>query len=300
MKAVVHLGLHKTATTAFQVVAARFRERLLSHGILYPNIEPMGPSHNLVAHNAMRGDFSIVSQICQASKQVLGSSGVLLLSAENLEGALCAQLDLSPIHSILASCFDEVEYVVVTRNPFDYFCSLYAEMSKWGCILSYTSCANQILSRKYLHLSSDQFEWGFCFETAEAIKTIMSRLEVDVKHFDYEAFVDGFPGRILLSNIIQDSTNNSGDTGCELLLKEIDQFCSTDANMRSINSRLSDYQVELNYAASCLGYDNQRIQQDNEARAITILLACKRLEARNLSQNLIRDRFEGTFGNVMA
>ena len=84
----------------------------------------------------MKGDETVLRQIIKASTDVLTSSGTLLFSAENLEGALCSQFDLSSMHHVLSEVFNEIQYVVV-RDQFDYFVSLYAELSKWNVLFSW-------------------------------------------------------------------------------------------------------------------------------------------------------------------
>ncbi|MEO1004075.1 MAG: hypothetical protein AAFX65_13325 [Cyanobacteria bacterium J06638_7] len=48
MKLIVHVGLHKTGTTSFQVFMASQRDRLLQQGCLYPNTARFGPQHALL------------------------------------------------------------------------------------------------------------------------------------------------------------------------------------------------------------------------------------------------------------
>lgn len=290
MRAVIHLGLHKTATTAFQIISLQFRQKLLSRGILYPHIKEMGPSHNFLALQAQKGDETLLRQIIKSSTDALNSSGTLLLSAENLEGALCSQFDLSRMHNILSEVFDEIQYVVVVRDQFEYFVSLYGEMSKWGVLLSWQSMASSILSRKYLHLSSDLYEWGFCFDPFNGAEEIRKTLGSEVVLVSYPDFVSGFPGRALLSWLL------NGETICsDELVAEIDNWYNMNPSLKSVNSSLSDYQVELNYSASFLGYDNEKLKRDDEARAMVMLLASKRLSKRRETYDHIRESFRIAF-----
>ena len=50
-RAIVHIGMPRTGSTAFQEVLARLRPRLVSVGICYPNLAPPGaPGSDDVNH----------------------------------------------------------------------------------------------------------------------------------------------------------------------------------------------------------------------------------------------------------
>ena len=46
----LHVGTHKTGTTAIQTFAMRHRAALLERGLLFPTLEPDLPQHSLPHH----------------------------------------------------------------------------------------------------------------------------------------------------------------------------------------------------------------------------------------------------------
>lgn len=290
-KAIIHIGQHKTATTAFQLVLSSFRKKLLSHGIFYPNLSPMGPSHNIIAYQLMNGSLEVLSKTIDHAKHVLDETGILLLSAENLEGVLSGQLDLSPMHDILCASFKEVEYIVVERDPFDYFESLYAEMSKWRVLLSYEAMANQILLRKSLHLSSDQFEWGFCFSPRINLKQISKQFSAKTSLIRFSEFTKGFPGMNVLADISNKLDRMNSDAETSLTSEILDAYLA-NKDLRNINLRLSEYQVELNYSSFFLGCNGEQLLNSNELKAIVMLCASKRMDANQKCKAQIKKRFD--------
>jgi hypothetical protein len=79
----IHIGIHKTGSTAIQHFLHHNHDALLNHGILYPKVGLHGTGHHEIAWAAMRGDTAscngfmreIAQQAlhCNASKIVLSS-----------------------------------------------------------------------------------------------------------------------------------------------------------------------------------------------------------------------------------
>ena len=80
LRAVIHAGLHKTATTSFQKCCSGLHNELIEQGIYYP------PDHSTNHNNLINNQcLSWVQSVVEGTRSSTGSDGCLLLSAENLE-----------------------------------------------------------------------------------------------------------------------------------------------------------------------------------------------------------------------
>lgn len=111
---ILHVGLPKTGTTAFQLWCHRNRDRLLREGVWYPELirHPADPSHLFVTQGIRGGDLSLVESCLRESP-----CDTVLVSHEGLSGALFAMQEpaLRRFRDICAGV--SVEVLVVHREP---------------------------------------------------------------------------------------------------------------------------------------------------------------------------------------
>lgn len=152
MKLIIHIGTHKTGTTALQRAFSATRDGLLHHGVWYPNYNEIlaDDSKTSYAHldlaRGIMNEKSIVNkeestlfltQLASESKKRKGVNTVLLSGETLLRGKLGSgnhkwrkiQNFQKFIKESLVG-FDEIEIVVTLRNYVDYLESLYNEHVK--------------------------------------------------------------------------------------------------------------------------------------------------------------------------
>lgn len=79
---ILHLGLHKTATTALQDFLAGEQKALLGHGVLYPRLARMRSDLTPLIASASKPDRAALARFVDKARQP-----VLLLSDENILGS---------------------------------------------------------------------------------------------------------------------------------------------------------------------------------------------------------------------
>lgn len=146
----LHVGTHKTGTTAIQRFSNKNKEELKRQGILYPSVSPVGPGNNEAHHflaHVIAGQIkgysptAIQSMVNAWVDEAASNNAALLVSAEaiwrhTLPVANKGETGDTWIHQrrkylrTLASYFDdrvELIPVVVLRRPDDFLESLYKE-----------------------------------------------------------------------------------------------------------------------------------------------------------------------------
>ena len=126
MKLIVHIGLHKTASTYFQHVLNDNHAAFARHGLWYEQ-QAGYPAHHHAAWQLLTGNGApLAAMIAHAQA---AQCDALLLSSEDLEAALH---DPRPIDTILATAramgIDDIEWHTVLRDPGQCFASLYAQL----------------------------------------------------------------------------------------------------------------------------------------------------------------------------
>jgi hypothetical protein len=142
MRKIVHIGLHKTATTFLQGSLKRHRKQLAAHGLRYPSLRPLGlpdmaghhPLARLLAEEPAEGRAQIAALLANAGKK----AEVLLISTEAFYRY---RLHTRPKEShaegraayvmAMAEAFGaDSEIVMVVRRPDSFAMSVYQESIK--------------------------------------------------------------------------------------------------------------------------------------------------------------------------
>ena len=204
MNLVIHAGLHKTATSSFQIGCTNCHDTLLRHNLYYP-LDKTG-QHWQIPAQAQAGNYDAFKTYLSEAKGKIDDNGTILLSSENLENALIENniaVDMEAIardHGI-----DEITWVFVTRDQFDYFESIYAEMSGHDTFIRYDVLATIVLRKGYHSLSNATLDWYFVFDYDEKIADLNEKLSSPVWRIEFREFVKPFPGKVILERYAPDA-----------------------------------------------------------------------------------------------
>lgn len=121
---ILHIGRHKSGTTAIQDVFARDRAALERAGIDYPSQWLSGTAHHALAKRCKDGDLAEVKAIWRALRASAAAKGcsTTLVSSEYFQ-----TIKHLPTLACARDVFDEIKVVCYVRNLIDYFSSTYQQ-----------------------------------------------------------------------------------------------------------------------------------------------------------------------------
>lgn len=126
MKAVFHLGMHKTGTTSFQRALSDARDSLRTQGILYPQ-SPAPASfvhqHADMVDMARRGQFKKIGSYLDAVRAEAEGMRAVLFSSEEFSALSNDATAFDKLYAAVRSRFDDVDAVLVVRNLIDAIAS---------------------------------------------------------------------------------------------------------------------------------------------------------------------------------
>lgn len=116
----MHIGLHKTGSTSFQVSAFNAAQRLAEDGVIYPTSGAFieGIQHLNLANMIRRSDFSSVLEELRRLSVAYSSAKYIVLSSEEL-ATVFADMDHDAcikLTSSISSIFPRVTYFGVARS----------------------------------------------------------------------------------------------------------------------------------------------------------------------------------------
>jgi hypothetical protein len=119
MKLLVHTGFANTDAHLFHHACAGARDALVAAGVLYPDLDvdlAVG-GHAALARAVLKGDYEAVDRILGylAVRGMAHGVHTVLLSTEEFTGLAEAQAQLEPFRKHVLNCFDELEFVAVSR-----------------------------------------------------------------------------------------------------------------------------------------------------------------------------------------
>lgn len=135
-KVFIHVGLHKTGTTALQQYLTYKREELKTKGYLYPfsgiPSDSLG-QHNIAWQTAHDRRFRAnLGTIDDLAEEIASFGGKCIISSEDFESSLKRSENLSELtNHVLLRNFQFI-LVVYLRNQIEYFIALYLEMLRHG------------------------------------------------------------------------------------------------------------------------------------------------------------------------
>jgi hypothetical protein len=277
---ILHAGHHKTATSSFQKLCSNIRPRLLEKKIYFPTINNDGNMY-IACYAAQKGDWSIFENLLQNGINLLEGNGTILLSAEDLENALYDHKFAKKL-SYLAELkgINSVRWIFVNRNQFDYFESLYAQLSKDGQILRYDIMAKHILKNGIFSCSIPRYQWHFIFDYNKYYTDFRENVSKNIEIYTMDIFVDEFIGAPIL--------NPLGITA-DLFLT------SPDIKIIKENKRMANNDVETRYICRMLGIPynkNSIIKANNLIKPLTQI----RMQGVKNIRDSIKNKFQVRFG----
>lgn len=135
-KLVLHIGTHKTGTTALQDAFHANRAVLAEHGIIYPSLGAHTGHHGLLTDwLALPAPYSLpaggIGTLSQLIEDVVGTHQTLFLSSEEFSrgGGGGGQVNMAQLRQI-ADGFDSVQVICFLREQWQFLQSVYLEIAR--------------------------------------------------------------------------------------------------------------------------------------------------------------------------
>lgn len=202
MKLLIHAGLHKTATTTFQRICNRHADGMLVENVCFPKVDRR-EGHNWMIWELTRGNPGPCEDWMQECSSLLGRDGTAILSAEDLENCLLDVRTAQRLEDIaLRNGATTIEWFFVRRESQAYLQSTYAEMSKHGASFDFAQFAAAAESLGFTCCPSPTYNFLLFNEPERFVDDFRSSVRGGVTLVDFDAFVDPFPGHVLLSSCL--------------------------------------------------------------------------------------------------
>lgn len=173
----------------------------------------------------------------------------VLLSGEDFENAI---VDLTLAREIEAQAkaagFDEIVWVVVNRDKYDYAASIYAEKSKHGIVLQRNVVTKALEQRGCLYVATQNYNYIFALDFERFKERFVASLTGELWTYSMQDFLAVRPGDILLKRLMGQALHEDFETSAEYRVK-------------IKNRRLSSQTVEMNYLFTILGLTRERYRR---------------------------------------
>ena len=136
--------------------------------------------------------------------------------------------------------FDEIEWIFVKRNPFDYLKSLYSELSKYGLIIDFHQLYRMIMIHGYYNISHQFYNYIYIFDLYNLVESFKINHSSTITIFQFEDFKVPYLGSPILNKLIPNNKSNKF------------AFKSTEEKNISENKSLNSRQIEFNYICNFL------------------------------------------------
>ena len=244
MKLVIHIGLHKTGTTSFQNFLHFNRDSLLEAGVFYPE---MGEheSHWVIPNQIIRNNWDYVKNYMKDSLSNARKANVntVFISSEDFELFLFEGYLASKFENLVLDLgYSKIYWVSVLRNQWDYFNSIYSEMSKNKVCLNYATAGEEILNFGEISMGTNVYRWRFAFDYDIIIQRFLDYINGTFSAYSFEQFTStDVIGQEFINRIIEDNLNQKTFWSSKLHYVE------------KTNVRGKDETVEIDYLSNFLG-----------------------------------------------
>jgi hypothetical protein len=176
----IHIGTHKTGTTAIQYLLDRNSSALLQNGYFYPQAgrpEGLLGQHNLAWE--ISGDHRFQERcgtIEDLIKEVKERSDDVILSSEDFECSLYNMSGFSEFISVLQSCGFVVTLILYVRNQVDYLPRIYLTLLHFGLNLNFDCILASTLDKGEFRWR----QWIFNFDYCDLLRRVDENANVDV------------------------------------------------------------------------------------------------------------------------
>ena len=188
-KLFLHVGTHKTGTTALQNFLMVNKQLLREHGVLIPVSGCIGPhsGHHNIAwelnddHRFQR-DYGTLGDLCAEISE--SDCHTVVISSEDFEYLYSRPEALVALKRRLNDVGCQVEVIVFFREWGEYIISLYAELLKHGLDLSFRAFKKQILDTGVFVTRGN---WRFCFhyeKIAQGFANVFGKRHVHCNGFE--------------------------------------------------------------------------------------------------------------------
>lgn len=218
----VHCGLHKTGTTALQLVLFHNREQLAKQGFHYP-IQGI-PRNNFGHHNIawqlsrdrrFRPRYGDIRALFSEFEKVDRN---IIISSEDFECSLLHPYRWQNFNKYLFSNNIKITFIIYLRNRLGYLESLYFELLRAGFGGEYNSFVKEVFD----NLKFSYKEWEFSFDYLEIANRFSEMENVEVIFKNYDSLIEG--------NIVPDFCKSVGLDHSKII---------QPVNVGKINERLS-------------------------------------------------------------
>jgi len=202
MKLIVHMGLHKTASTYFQHALNDNHAALAKAGVFYAP-QAGYPAHHSTAWRLLSGDPDSLIDMIDFARG--GGCRTVILSSEDLEGALFDQRPIDAIHKAARLCdVQSVEWHAVLRDPGECFASLFHQLQH-HVYADALSLFHDVMRRGFVHIAEPvpgdgTPYWYYAFEHQRDLSRLATRTGDRVVAHDYNDNAP-FPGWRILDAI---------------------------------------------------------------------------------------------------
>ena len=185
---VLHIGTHKTGTTALQRTLGAARLPLRTHGIVYPRLHPSEPGHHMLVgpwidrYHDRRATIGLWRGL---AKSHAGGKATLVLSSEEFSRARPQSVDFTELAGLVAG-FGQRTIVCYLRNQASYIQSIYLQVRKRGRTLNFDRFVAACIAERFaggMHL-----DYGALFARVRA-----GFAPEEVRFLSYEE-TSGHPG----------------------------------------------------------------------------------------------------------
>lgn len=149
-KLILHIGTHKTASTAIQDTLHLNARLLAKKGLIYPDLAKFQTSkQTLRAHHALATEWAPLPEAMEPpdgtaaiwrmlSKKYARTDKTVIVSSEEFSRARPTPVSMKAIREYISE-FDEVEVVIVLRNQINYVQSIFLEISRSRVVPGFSS-----------------------------------------------------------------------------------------------------------------------------------------------------------------
>ncbi|MCU4653099.1 hypothetical protein N8I71_09665 [Roseibacterium sp. SDUM158016] len=284
MRLVLHIGLHKTASTAVQTLC-RDNAGLLAEAGVHWRVHQGYPAHHETAWALLRGETGAIDDYI-AEARTMGAR-TALLSSEELDYVLHVPQKAQAIEAAArAAGVTEIVWIAALRRPSEVFRSLISELTKHGIHLDPLQGYLEIRRTGGLHFTgrlnggAQFWNWFYTFDYPRYVGRLREAVAGRVVAYDYHA-PERFPG----AAVLREATHDAG-----MLMDRM-----TPPGL--VNARLSEAEIALNLGAMLAGYGHE---PEEVAALLAARATCERAAAETGAARIIDDALDVRFGDYAA
>jgi len=290
MKLVIHMGLHKTASTSFQNFLHINRNVLLDAGVVYPEIEQHADSgHFLIPRKMLQNNWGFIEDYMKHTLSIAKQRNVktVLVSSEGFETILLESFRAAQFEKLARELgYSEIHWICVLRSQWDYFNSLYAQMSSHQVCLNYAEAGHEIVNFGEISIGNSGIRWRFAFDYDSIIERFLEDIQGSFSVISYDSFVWGdIVGKNLINEVFDSEKAKTA-------------FWKSNLNfVEKANIRRDKKVVEIQYLANFLGIQPTKDNFAKNENVFTPLIQYRLNGIDSVAEDL-RNRFMERFPQI--